>query len=53
MKNYNKSKSNNKKEIPQIDPWMIDYLAGQKLWIMRNKDTGKPLNVSYSPDGLK
>jgi hypothetical protein len=35
-----------------IEQELIDYIASQKLWVLRRKKDGFALGVSYSPSGL-
>ena len=36
-----------------ISPHIREYLKQKKLYVMRDKRTNRPLNVSYTEDGLR
>ena len=42
-----------KQKIKDLEPWMVQFVKDRLLWVMRDKKSRKPLNVSYSKDGLK
>tara|TARA_R110000851_G_scaffold153833_5_gene295868 strand:- start:501 stop:953 length:453 start_codon:yes stop_codon:yes gene_type:complete len=36
-----------------IEPWIRTFISDNNLVVLRDKATGKPLNVTYSEEGLK
>lgn len=39
--------------IREIDPNIIRIITNRTYYVLRRKIDGTPLNISYSPDGLR
>lgn len=45
--------SRNNRKVRLLEPWIVEFISNRGLKIMRSVADKKPLNVSYSEDGLK
>jgi hypothetical protein len=55
-RNLNKTFSSGKTRKNSLEPisqWVRSYVSGQKLVVLRSKKNDKPIEISFSEDGLK